>query len=48
MDFVYCFVFFASFVAFALPFLCHRCDIVPVSYVVLEVILVIMCVMWLD
>jgi len=42
------FFFFASFVPFALPFLCYRCDFVPVSYVVLEVILVIMRVMWLD
>jgi hypothetical protein len=36
------------FVPFALPFLCYHCDFVPVSYVVLEVILVIMRVMWLD
>jgi hypothetical protein len=47
---VFCvfFFFFASFVPFALPFLCYHCDFVPVSYVVLEVILVIMRVMWLD
>jgi nitrate/nitrite transporter NarK len=35
--------FFFSFVPFALPFPCYRCDIVPVSYLVLELILVIMC-----